>query len=61
MEGLDLRAFRVNARASGSAQYPPHMMLALLMYCYANGVFSSRRHDRAFKIERATVKRSLGV
>ena len=31
VEGLDLRVFRVNARASGSAQYPPHMMLALLM------------------------------
>ena len=59
--GLDLRVFRVNARGSGSAQYPPHMMLALLIYCYANGVFSSRRHDRAFKIDRATVKRSLGV
>ena len=30
------------------------MMLALLIYCHANGEFSSRRHDRAFKIERAT-------
>ena len=47
VEGLDLRVFRVNARGSGSAQYPPHMMLALLIYCYANGVFSSRRIERA--------------
>ncbi len=56
VEGLDLRVFRVDARGSGSAQYPPHMMLASLIYCYANGVFSSRRHDRAFKVERATYR-----
>jgi transposase len=24
----------------------PHMMLALLIYCYANGIFSSRRVER---------------
>jgi transposase len=45
-EGLNLSAFKVNAKASGSAQYPPHMMLSLLIYCYANGVFSSRRIER---------------
>ena len=54
VEGLDLATFEVNVKASGSAQYPQHMMLSPLIYCYANGVFSSRRHDRAFKIERAT-------
>ena len=47
VEGLDLGVFRVNARGTGSAQYPPHMMFALLIYCYANGVFSSRRIERA--------------
>ena len=36
-----------NWRGSGSEQYPPHMMLALLIYCYANGVFSSRKIERA--------------
>jgi transposase len=46
--------FKVNERGSGYAQYPPSMMLALLIYCYANGIFSSRR------IERATY-RDLGV
>ena len=46
--------FVVNDRGSGYAQYPPSMMLALLIYCYANGIFSSRR------IERATY-RDLGV
>ena len=40
-------AFRVNGRGSGSAQYPPAMMLALLIYCYSMGIFSSRRIERA--------------
>ena len=47
VEGLPGHLFRVNARGSGSAQYPPSMMLALLIYCYANGIFSSRRIERA--------------
>jgi transposase len=51
---LPTREFVVNERGSGYAQYPPSMMLALLIYCYANGIFSSRR------IERATY-RDLGV
>jgi len=36
-----------NWRGSGSRQYPPQMMLALLIYCYAHGVFSSRKIERA--------------
>ena len=47
VEGMDLRAFKVNVRGTGSAQYPPRMMLALLIYCYANGVFGSRRIEAA--------------
>ena len=54
VDGLSMSAFKVNYSGSGSAQYPPHMMLSLLIYCYANGVFSSRR------IERATY-RDIGV
>ena len=54
VERVDMGAFKVNRRGSGSAQYHPRMMLALLIYCYANGIFSSRR------IERAT-RRDLGV
>ena len=54
VERVDLGAFRVNHRGTGSAQYHPRMMLALLIYCYANGIFSSRR------IERAT-HRDIGV
>ena len=54
VERVDMGAFKVNRRGSGSAQYHPRMMLALLIYCYANGIFSSRR------IERAT-RRDIGV
>ena len=54
VERVSMSAFEVNERGTGSAQYHPRMMLALLVYCYANGVFGSRR------IERATY-RDLGV
>ena len=54
VERVDLGAFKVNHRGTGSAQYHPRMMLALMIYCYANGIFSSRR------IERAT-HRDIGV
>ena len=47
VDGLDLGVFKVNVKGTGSAQYPPHMMLSLLVYCYANGIFSSRRIERA--------------
>lgn len=43
VDALDLSSARVNERGTGSAQYPPSMMLALLIYCYATGTFSSRR------------------
>ena len=54
VERVDLGAFKVKHRGTGSAQYHPRMMLALMIYCYANGIFSSRR------IERAT-HRDIGV
>ncbi|PYJ23571.1 MAG: hypothetical protein DME99_02405 [Verrucomicrobia bacterium] len=38
---------RLNARASGSEQYPPTMMLALVIYSYATDLISSRRIERA--------------
>lgn len=47
VEELDLRQVRVNERGTGSEQYPPQMLLALLLYCYATGVFSSRRIEQA--------------
>jgi transposase len=54
VERVDLSAFQVNWKGTGKAQYHPRMMLSLLIYCYANGLFSSRR------IERAT-HRDIGV
>lgn len=39
--------FRVNHRGTGSEQYPPSMMLALLIYCYATGRFGSRTIEAA--------------
>ena len=53
-ERVPLDRFEVDARGTGSAQYHPHMMLALPIHCHANGMFSSRR------IERATC-RDIGV
>ena len=47
VERVALEEFRVNYRGSGSAQHPPHMMLALLIYCYSKGLFSSRKIERA--------------
>src|SRR3954447_11402892 len=46
-ERVRLGAFRTKRQAGGKPQYPPRLMLALLVYCYANGVFSSRRIERA--------------
>jgi len=43
VDALDLSAAKINQRGTGSAQYPPATMLALLIYCYATGTFSSRR------------------
>ena len=47
VNAMKLASLKVNRRGTGSAQYPPKMMLALLIYCYANGIFSSRRIERA--------------
>jgi transposase len=47
VDRVDLAAFKINHRGSGSEQYHPRMMLALIVYCYANGIFSSRKIERA--------------
>lgn len=47
VDGIDLSLFRVNDRGTGSEQYHPAMMLSLLIFCYASGIFSSRRIERA--------------
>jgi transposase len=47
VEGLDLRAMSRSYRGSGSASYHPTILLSLLVYGYATGVFSSRKLERA--------------
>jgi transposase len=47
MELIDVSEAAVNERGTGSAQYPPRLLLALLVYSYATGVFSSRQIERA--------------
>lgn len=47
VEEMDLCQIKVNERGTGSEQYPPRMLLTLLLYCYATGVFSSRRIEQA--------------
>src|SRR4249920_2911358 len=47
IDGLDLRAMSSSYRGSGSASYHPRMLLGILVYGYATGVFSSRKLERA--------------
>ena len=54
VDRVPLGAFVVRPLPGGKAQYHPRLLLALLIYSYANGIFSSRR------IERAT-HRDIGV
>lgn len=44
---VDLEQFRKNQRGTGSEQFPPRMMLAVLIYCYSHGIFGSRRIEAA--------------
>ncbi len=44
---LPLGGFRVNTRGTGSAQFPPSMMLSLLVYNYCIGRMSSRQIEKA--------------
>ena len=47
VESIPLDTFLFNRRGTGSDGYHPHVMLTLLIYCYANGVFSSRKIEQA--------------
>ena len=47
VDSLDLRQVRVNTRGTGSEQYPPAMLLGLLLYSYATGTFGSRRIEQS--------------
>jgi len=45
--GLDLSALRNSYCGGGSASYDPELLLGILLYGYASGVFSSRKLERA--------------
>ena len=47
VEQIPTAHFKVNDRGTGSEQYPPTLMLALLIYCYATGRFGSRTIEAA--------------
>src|ERR1700739_4045 len=47
IDGLDLTALSKSYRGTGSASYHPALLLGLLVYGYATGVFSSRKLERA--------------
>src|SRR5471030_1683904 len=47
IEGLDLRVMTGSYRGSGEASYHPELLLGLIIYGYATGVFSSRKLERA--------------
>ena len=47
IDGLDVSAMSKSYRGSGSASYHPSLLLGILVYGYATGVFSSRKLERA--------------
>ena len=47
VDSLDVTALEAAYGGGGSAPYPPKMMLALLFYGYATGIFSRRALERA--------------
>ena len=47
VDGLDLRSMSGRYRGSGSKSYHPRLLLSVVFYGYATGVFSSRKLERA--------------
>jgi transposase/IS5 family transposase len=47
VEQLDTSEIEDNYSGYGNKAYPPKMMLALLFYCYINGIFSSRKIEKS--------------
>jgi len=50
VEQLDLRSLKRSYTGCGSKPYNPEMLLALLFYGYATGVFSSRKLERSTSV-----------
>lgn len=51
LEGMSMEQAKVNRRGTGNEQYPPRMMLGLLVYGYVSGRFSSREIERATYVD----------
>ena len=47
IESVDTSMVQINHRGTGSEQYPPAMLLALLVYSYCTGIFFSRQIERS--------------
>ena len=47
IESVDTSIAQINHRGTGSERYPPAMLLALLVYSYCTGIFSSRQIERS--------------
>src|SRR5665648_1113190 len=47
IDSLDVTVMSNVYRGSGSASYHPRLLLGILVYGYATGVFSSRKLERA--------------
>lgn len=47
VELIPMDEFHINNKGCGSEQYHPQLLLALLIYCYATGRFSSREIEAA--------------
>ena len=47
VEQIPTEHFHINHRGTGSEQYPPGLMLTLLIYCYVTGRFGSRTIEAA--------------
>jgi transposase len=47
VDGLDLSALEKAYAGRGCSAYQPSLLLALLIYGYATGVFSRRKIERA--------------
>ncbi len=47
IERIDTTEIESSYSGGGSKPYPPKMMLALIFYCYVNGIFSSRKIEAA--------------
>src|SRR5450830_749042 len=58
IDGMDLRAMSGSYRGSGSASYHPRMLLGILVYGYATGIFSSRKLERDARQDRRLAERT---